>query len=106
LGTSPLFKTILLTGAAFAATLLFYMVTIIVAAAGLQNASVSAAGTAVVILVPLQLLAAIAATVFVYYQTRHASHSGRRIIWTAVFALCQLAAWAIAALVLLLTLNR
>lgn len=99
-------KTVLLTGATLIATALFHLLLIGIAAGVTERASTSAAGTAVMLLLVIQLITAVAAVVFIYRYTGGPFQGLTRSLWVAVYALLQFGIWIFAALITLVALNR
>lgn len=101
----PTKKVAIYTAIIWAATVIFSLLLIIGAGVALESASTATAETAVLLLAFLLLLDAGIATFLVFRKTEGFS-SGKRLLWVAVFAVVQLGTSAMAALILLLVLNR
>ncbi|MFZ1398244.1 MAG: hypothetical protein WAS33_15170 [Candidatus Promineifilaceae bacterium] len=93
------------TAVIWAATLFFSAFLIVGAALALEDASTATAETAVLLLALLLLLDA-GVGIFLVFRKTGGFSRGKRTVWTAVFTVVQLGTWAVAALALLLILNR
>ncbi|MCU0502015.1 MAG: hypothetical protein MUC51_09660 [Anaerolineae bacterium] len=103
---AAIIRLALLSFAAWTSTLLFYFFDIAIAAASLQRAPASTVSAAVIILIAVELLVAALAVAFVFSRSRRYLAGAVRAVWVALFALLQFGTWAVAALALLLVLNR
>lgn len=93
------------TAVIWAATIFFSGFLIVGAALALGSASTATAETAVLLLALFLLLDAGVGIFLVFRKTERFS-TGKRLLWTAVFAVVQLGTVTVAMLVLLLALNR
>jgi hypothetical protein len=103
---AAIIRITLLSLAAWVCTLLFYFFDIAIAAAILQRTPTSIVSVAVVVLIAVELLVAALAVAFVFSRSRRYLAGAVRAVWVALFALLQFGTWAVAALALLLVLNR
>ncbi|MCA9919803.1 MAG: hypothetical protein KC445_17725 [Anaerolineales bacterium] len=93
------------TAVIWVATFFSFGLVIVGAAVALEDASTATAETAAFLLALLLLLDTGVGIFLVFRKTQGLANS-RRAVWTAVFAVMQLGTWAVAALTLLLVLNR
>ena len=98
-------KLLLYTAVAWITAIFLDLFLILVAALALQRASLSLAETGTAIAILLQGVVAVAATSFVLFQTRSLTRI-RRLLWVAGFAVVQLGTWAIAAIMVMVAMNR
>ncbi len=103
--TTPI-KLALLSGAAWAGTLLLYVVGIAATAAGLEHAQTSTAATAALVLLAAEVLVACLSITFVLSRSRGNLQTAMRFVWMAAFAVLQLGTLAAAVLATLVALDR
>ena len=96
----------LLAFGVWSCTLLLYFAGIVFAAAVLDHADISAAETAAVMLVALEIVVACLGVAYVLSRARRILPTARRWLWVAAFVLVQFVTCALAVFSTLLVLNR
>ena len=99
-------KLALLSFAAWASTVVIYLLGIVVTAIILEGVQTSTAEVAVVVLIAAEFIIAGLAIAFVFVRSRGVLSGVMRILWIGVFAVVQLGICALALFTTFVALNR
>lgn len=99
-------KLTLLSFAAWASTIVLYLLGIFITAAIFGNAKTSTAEVAFLALITGEVIVACVAIAFVFFRSQGVFHMAVRLLWVVVFAILQIATLALTVLMSMLVFNR